>query len=412
MGRSRKCRLAFLTFFLLAANTASLIASSYPVVIVKIEGRIDEGAKLLVERGVRAAIESRASHVVIVLDTYGGYLYSLDDIVRILSLCTCKRVTWIPPGGKAISAGAIIALSTDEIYVGGGSVLGACEPRPSDGKVVQYVKARIRAFAQERGLNMSTILLLEEMVTKNRAFSSSELLRYNLASGRAESLDELLKLLGVQGAVIVIEPDIVTEIYSILFDPGLALLLLVAGVLFLLLELKATGFQGWGILGGFLVAASLYSMGIIGWSILTLALILIGLFALIVELKAPGIQVFGIAGIALIMLATVLEYWRRPFVNIASYSIPIVLSVGALSSFLFWILIKAEKAVRLRKPSIEDRLVGKVGRVKKRISPGSPGVLNVEGEDWSAISKEDIEVGGRARVIAVKGLVLEVEKVD
>lgn len=379
---------------------------------MKIEGRIDEGAKLLVERGVRAAIESRASHVVIVLDTYGGYLYSLDDIVRILSLCTCKRVTWIPPGGKAISAGAIIALSTDEIYVGGGSVLGACEPRPSDGKVVQYVKARIRAFAQERGLNMSTILLLEEMVTKNRAFSSSELLRYNLASGRAESLDELLKLLGVQGAVIVIEPDIVTEIYSILFDPGLALLLLVAGVLFLLLELKATGFQGWGILGGFLVAASLYSMGIIGWSILTLALILIGLFALIVELKAPGIQVFGIAGIALIMLATVLEYWRRPFVNIASYSIPIVLSVGALSSFLFWILIKAEKAVRLRKPSIEDRLVGKVGRVKKRISPGSPGVLNVEGEDWSAISKEDIEVGGRARVIAVKGLVLEVEKVD
>jgi len=382
------------------------------IVVVEIKGRIDEGAYYTLKKAVAAATRYGAQYLIVVIDSYGGYLYSMDKIISEISKCPSPCIVWIPPGGKAVSAGAIVALSGDDILVGEGSVLGACKPYPADEKVVQYVKARIRSLAERRNLNESVILLLEEMVTRSRAFSASELLSLGLVTRYANSLNEVLNYLNVSNAKFVkIEADVVSEIASIIFDPGIASMMLIIGILLIILELKATGFQGWGVVGGVMVAIALYVYGFIGWNLMTLTLILLGITAIIAELKKPGIQVFGAMGISMMLLAILLEYMRQPYIDILSYAVPILAFTGVVSGVILVVIIKAAEAIRMKKLTIRDKLMGKEGIAKTSIKPGGTGVVHVEGEDWTATSSESIDRGSRVKVIDVEGLTVIVEKV-
>jgi len=381
------------------------------VVVVEVKQPINEGAHLLIARAVAEANSLSASCLIIVLDTYGGYLYSMDAIVSELSKCQCIKIAWIPPGAKAVSAGAIIALSADEIYMGSGAVIGACKPYPYETKVVEYVKARIRSLAEKRGLSNGTIRTLEKMVYESKAFTTEEALKLGLASGRADSLSEVLVKLGLKGArLVVIRPDLTVEIAALIFDPAVALIMLITGILLILLEIKATGFQGWGLLGGFLIALSLYVMGIIGWRILSLVLVALGIFSIILELKKPGIQIFGVIGVTLLTLAVILEAFSQPYMNPWTYIPPLAFFTAVVSSVILLIILKASKVLKMPIPTLEEKLSGKIGYAKTEISPNKPGVVIVENEEWSAISSEKIEKGERIVVEKVEGLTLIIRK--
>ncbi|RLE66506.1 MAG: hypothetical protein DRJ47_02200 [Thermoprotei archaeon] len=405
--------IALISILLLLSSVNSFEESELKVVVVEIKGTINEGAYTLMLRAVNLVSQLKAEELIIILDTYGGYLYSMDKIIEELSKLSIPKVTWIPPGGKAVSAGAIIALSSDLIYVGEGAVVGACRPYPEDEKVIAYVKARIRSLAERKSLNATVIGLLEEMVEKNRSFTAREAVELGLAEGYVNDLKALLSARGLSNAVVyTVKEDLFVELAAVLFDPGLALAMLVVGVLLILLEVKATGFQGWGILGGILIAISLYVMGIIGWNIMTLILVSLGLVSLFIELKKPGLQVFGAAGIALLLFAILLEYLRQPYINLWNYAPPVMVFTGAVSILLLFIIYKAGEAIKLKKPDYREKLLGKEGYAKTVIKPGERGVVYMEGEEWTAVSDRLIEKGDKVRVINVEGLTLIVEKIN
>jgi len=406
--------LVLLLSFCIVVGSTSILWSKPEVVVVVVEVKqaINEGAHLLIARAVAEANRLSASCLIIILDTYGGYIYSMDAIIGELSKCTCLKVVWIPPGAKAVSAGAIIALSADEIFMGSGAVIGACKPYPYETKVVEYVKARIRSLAEKRGLDNETIRTLEKMVYESKAFTTEEALKLGLASGRADSLSEVLSQLKLKGAhVVVIRSDLTVEIAALVFDPGVALVMLITGILLILLEIKATGFQGWGLLGGFLIAVSLYVMGVIRWRILSLTLIALGIFSIILELKKPGLQVFGVAGVILLTLAVVLEAFSQPYMNPWTYIPPLAFFTAVVSSVILLIILKASKVLKMPVVTLEERLLGKIGYAKTEIAPGKLGVVAIESEEWSAISSEEIKRGERIVVEKVEGLTLIVKKV-
>ena len=64
----------------------------------------------------------------------------------------------------------------------------------------------------------------------------------------------------------------------------------------------------------------------------------------------------------------------------------------------------------MKKPTLEERLIGKVGIAKTPISPTKPGVVYVEGETWTAYSSEEIKEGEKVVVEKVSGLTLYVKK--
>ena len=390
-------------------------SSNETVVIVYIDERIDEGAVLLIRRGISACIERKATYLILAFNTYGGYLYSMDKIIESLARSPCKRIAWVPPSSKAVSAGALIALACDEMYVGKDSIFGVCQPKPYDEKIVNYVKTRIRALLAKTDFkNETKAKLLEEMVTKNRGFTGVELVKLGLAKGFAESLHELFRRLDLapeEVTIVELRRDLLCEVIGLVLDPGIAIIMLVLGVLLILLEVKVTGFQGWGIIGGMLVALGLYSFGIIGVNVLALTFIVLGLTAIIIELKKPGIQVFGAGGIVLLILAIIIVYMQQPFIETWRYVLPSSIFIGVVSGFLLLIMIKAGQAIRLKRLTIREKLLGKTGIVKTTVSVENPGVVFVEGEDWSAFSIEgEIKPGERVVVVEYKDGILFVKE--
>ena len=376
------------------------------VAVAYVTGRIDYGAWLVVRDVVERA--RGAALLVLVVDTYGGYLDAADRIVREVSECGCRVVSWVPPRGKAVSAGMLVALSAQKLYVGPGSVVGACEPRPRDEKVVEYVKARLRALAKTS--DPKAISELEKMVTENRAFAAEEACELGIVS-KASSLDEVLRAEGVEPSYVErVRRGLLAELVSLVLDPGVAMIMLIVGVLLLLLEVKAAGFQGWGALGGLMIALALYALNLIGPNLLALTLLALGLALIVIELKKPGIQVFGVAGVALLTAAAVIEYFLRPYVNPLEYAPPVAAFTACLAGFLLLTISRAVEAAKMRRVTLEERLVGAEGYAKTDIGAGRPGVVHVSGEDWTAVSEEEIRRGEGVVVREVKGLTLIVSK--
>ena len=387
------------------------------VVIVYIDERIDEGTVLLIKRGVSTCIEQGATHLILAFNTYGGYLYSMDKIIESLVRCPCKRVAWIPPSSKAVSAGALIALACDEMYVGKDSVFGVCQPRPYDEKIVNYVKTRIRALLAKANVTDETnVELLEEMVTKNRGFTGSELVKLGLAKDFANNLHELLEKLNLkleETVIVELRRDLLCEVIGLMLDPGVAVIMLILGILLIILEVKVTGFQGWGIVGGMFVALGLYSFGMIGVNVLALTFIILGITAIIIELKKPGLQVFGVGGIMLLILAVIISYMQQPFIETWRYILPSGIFIGVVSGFLLFIIVKASQAIRLKRLTLREKLTGKIGMAKTTLSRERPGVVFVEGEDWTAFSLEgEIKPGRRVKVVEYKDGILFVKEVQ
>jgi membrane-bound serine protease (ClpP class) len=409
--RSACLKLHTLVLLSLVILASLLIASASPTIVVTIElrGRIDEGSYYLVKKGVDSA---RGGVVILVIDSYGGYLSSMDKIVNLLVTSEARTIAWVPPGGKASSAAAVIAFAADKLYVGKGSVLGSVKPYPEDPKIVEYLVARISSLLSVRGVNDSR-RIAERLVKEAVSFTDTEAIKLGIAHDSADSLGELLSKENIASAEeIHIAGDVLSDFLSILLDPAIAILLLLLGVLLIFLEFKTAGIQGWGILGAAFVIISLYSLNIIGVNITSFILTILGIALIIVEFMKPGIQLAGISGVALIVTALVLEYTSRPYPmftpSIALVAIPLTI----LTTLLAIVISKALEVMRMKVPTLQERLVGKVGYAKTNIPRGGRGIVHVEGEDWSATSETEIAQGSKVAVTGIENLTLKVKLLE
>jgi len=137
------------------------------VVIVKIEGEIDDGVAVVVERTVKEA--ANADGIIFVIDTPGGRVDSAITITRHIMSAKCPTIAYVE-GMGAISAGAIISYACDHIVMAPASNIGASTPITMGGqeeptqvteKSMSFIRAKYRALGEENGHNP---LLGEAMV--------------------------------------------------------------------------------------------------------------------------------------------------------------------------------------------------------------------------------------------------------
>ncbi len=375
--------------------------------VVEISGDIDEGKVYLLRKAVQ---ESPAGAVIIVVDSYGGYVKSMDEMIALIKSCKCRTITWVPPGAKATSAATGIALASSKLYLGEGAVIGACKPIPTNEKIESYMVSRLESLLEGKGVRNATDIA-RKLVVESKALTASEAIALGIADGKANSLADVLRLEGLEGAPLAyIRPDAVSDLLSFIMDPGVAILFMILGVLLLALEVHVTGFQGWGVAGAVLILLALYTFGIIGINLLTFILVATGTTLILLELLKPGVQVFGLAGTALVILALILEYYMQPYFSPSSLTIAALLILGALIAFVGIIIFKASETLRMKTPSLEEKLIGKQGIVRTEIRPGKRGVVVVESEEWTAESDEEIRAGEKIVVVGVHGLVLRVKR--
>ncbi len=402
--------LAIALIVLTAAAIAESAEEGTGAVVVVIDGPIDAGAEHLVSRGVGEA-SARGWVIILEINTYGGYLVSADRIVETLKSSGLECAAWVPPGGKAVSAGALIALGCGRIFMGEGSVIGAAEPRPADEKVLRYVESRFASLAEEafRG-NEEVVQIARSFVTENRVLTYDEAVSMGFAEA-AENLQQMLTRVGVSDYVTV-RRGVIEDILSIITTPAVSALMINLGFFMILAEVFQTGFQGYAVVGFVLLILGLYGMYVIPAPLAIVALLAAGAALLAVEVFTPGFGVFGVSGAVLTAIAVGWALATQPPETRSGAQVALLVGLSMLGTFMGYIVYEAGKIRRLKKLAMSEALIGKRGVAKTPLSRSRAGVVHVAKEDWTAYSvDEDIGPGEEVEVVKVEGLILYVRRV-
>lgn len=303
------------------ATVGTLVAQDPLVYRIPISGTIENGLAPYVARSLSEAEAAGARLVVLDIDTPGGRIDAAERIVDAVRRSPVQVVAYINP--RAWSAGAMVALAADQIWVAPGGALGAATPVDGSGtkaseKMVSAMRAEFRSLAEAAGRNpaiaeamVDEALGVEGLAAPGQLLSltSNQALEVGFAEGQAASLDDLIGELGLGGAQVrTLDATWAENLVRFLTNPLVAPMLLSLGMLGLIFEIKAGAFG----LGGLLSLASLglffgssFLLGLAGWE--EIILLGVGLIALGVEaFVLPGFGVAGILGIAAVSGAMVM----------------------------------------------------------------------------------------------------------
>jgi membrane-bound serine protease (ClpP class) len=274
-----------------------------------VQGEIERGTAAYVDRVVGEAESSGAQALVLRLDTPGGRVDAALQIRDRLLDAEVPTIAFV--NRNAYSAGALIAIACESIWMAPGGVMGAATPVQSQSgkkaseKMVSAVRSAFAATAEQRGRKpevaeamVDASVSIEGLVKEGKLLSltTERALEWDYADGKAKSLDAVLAERGLDGATVVRKELAPAEwLAGFVTKPAVASILMSLGFLGLLFELKTAG---WGV-GG---TAALVFLGLFFWGHLlaglagweALVLTLAGVALMLVEvLVIPG---FGVAG--------------------------------------------------------------------------------------------------------------------
>jgi len=435
-------------------------APAAEVVVVPIKGEISQARFFFLRRALKEAERENANAVVLDMDTYGGELKACEAMQKALAQVKMRTLTYINP--NAGSAGALIAISTKEIYMAPISAIGAAAPVLPGGqelaetikdKNISYYSSYFASVAKNNGHNPD---IAEAFINKNKAvviggqtlhekgsvltLSAQEATKIIdgkpvLAQGIASSIPDLLQKAKLEGVVREMEP---TGFEVLAFwVTTLAPLFLLGGILGAYLEMKIPGFGLAGILSGVCFAIFFtghYVAGLAGWE--APVLFIVGLALVLSELLIhPGTIVPGLIGAAL-MLASLLwamvdRYPGSPLVPDASLLIVPLLKLtgaGAMAAVAIYFLAKylpkasffhglvlatqnpAGAALSPTKSEYTRLPVGAEGVARSILRPS--GKAEFGGTLYDVLTEgQFVDPGTRLRVVAVEGARIVVEPI-
>lgn len=413
----------------LAAQAAKGAVYRLPV-----HGEIENGLAPYLARGIREANAAGAAAIYLDLDTPGGRIDAAERIVDAVRGSDVPVYAFVNP--RAYSAGAMIALATDGIYMRPGAVLGAATPVGGSGeklpeKYVSAMRGEFRALAEEKGLDprIAEAMVDESLGAEGLArpgqlvtLSTSEALRVRYAKAEVEDEAGLLAAIGLAGApVLSVDINWAEVVVRFLTSPMVSPLLLSVGILALLAELKA-GTHGVGALLGFtslgLFFGSSLLVGLAGME--EIILLGLGLIAVLVEVfLLPGFGVAGILG-ALLMGAAVVLAMLGSFPSggdvvqaLAVLGASVVITLAVAYAWLRHLPNSRRFAGLVHRESVQAAegyisalprgdLVGRQGTAVTDLRPA--GVALLDGERIDVVTEgEYISAGSRITVVRAEG---------
>jgi len=297
------------------------------VVVVPLRGEISPSLLMFLRRTEKVAESSGASAIIFEMNTYGGRLDSAEEITSALNHATIPTYTFI--NSNAGSAGSLIALATQHIYMAPVSAIGAAAPVLPTGedlpltqreKMISYWSALIRSSAMKNGHNpdVGEAFMNKEKEVKigdRVVHAKGTLLTLNaqeatekfngkalLADGIADSVVDLMQKAGLKGNAVSLGP---TGFEQLAFwITTLAPLLLLGGIIGAYLEFKIPGATMPGIISAICFALFFlghYLAGLAGWEVV--GLFVLGMVLVLIEILffAHSTIVFGVVGVFLIL---------------------------------------------------------------------------------------------------------------
>ncbi len=395
---------------------------SQVIYIGNIEGEIDLGIAPYVKRVVKEAEENRADAIIFRINTFGGRVDAAAQIKDAILNSKVKTIAFIDK--RAISAGALIALSCEKIIMVPGASMGASTVVDQEGKkqaekYQSYMRSEMRATAEKNGrrTDIAQAMVDESIVipdlkddsTKLVTLTAEEALKFKMADAILNSIQEVKNYFGFAYAESkTISSNWAEDVVRFISNPIVSSLLIMIGLIGLFTEIKT---PGWGLAGtAGLIALTLF----FGTSyILELAtiweiiLFIVGVILLIIEIFViPGFGVTGILGIILMIAAlffgliTDIDIATTNAISIAIIQLASTFVLTAIVIYFIWkFLPKSQTFNKLilnenlksksgysAKPEIEN-LVSKVGKSITDLRPA--GSILIDNQRIDAITEGD-----------------------
>jgi len=344
------------------------------VVVIPVKGEISKPQLFILRRGLKEAIDNGVQTIVLDMETPGGRLDVTFDMLKALEKFPGKTITYV--NGEAISAGALIAAGTDDIYFAPSAVIGAAAPVNATGeeidatmqaKIVSYLKARVRAITEGKGYRGEVISAMIDLksefkigddVIKEKdellSLTAQEAMKeYGdppmplLGTGIADNLNALLDRVHGQGNWSMQRLEVTWSEKVAQYLTSIAPILMAIGLVMLFIEFKTPGFGFFGIAGGVILAIVFLGHSIAGLSghepMLFFAL---GVALVVVEIFFfPGSIAFALSGIALMLGSLVwsmVDFWPDQPVTFSAdlFMGPLVsVAIGVALAVVIFLLI-------------------------------------------------------------------------
>lgn len=423
------------------------------VYIIPVKKMIEPALLYVVRRGVDEAVRNDADAIILHMDTTGGRVDSAIAIVATLGRSDIPVYTYVEK--EAISAGAMIALSTSTIYMKQGSVIGDITPismgmtggvqdlpEAEKEKMTSYVAAHVRSAAEQGGHNAE---LAEAMVRRDIEYKVGETVISKsgtvltltnteaaqlvgddqhplLSKGTVDSIEDMLKEINLEGAQQKTMEITSAERLARLVA-SLAPFLLMIGLGGIWLEFKTPGFGIFGIAG--ICSLLLFFLGhhiagLAGYE--DVVFLFVGIFLLGLEIFViPGFGLAGISGMILIFMSLINMMvenmpgkWRPVSFEIETFTGPLLTVTGAFIGSIAIVLIggiflpktKMFQSLTLEETvpdAMEDEtLLGLEGLSHSDLRPG--GTAYIDGRKVDVVTQGDfIPRQTEIRIIQVHG---------
>jgi len=408
-----------------------------------IDPRTNRYTKLFLEK----ATEKDVDIIIIELDTYGGAVNDADDI-RTMILDYDKPIyVWI--NKDAASAGALISIACDSIYMSSGASIGAATVVTPDGaaapdKYQSYMRSIMRSTAEAKNrdpkiaeamvdekIQVDSISQEGEVIT----FSTNEAIENGFCEAELNSIEEILKRNNIENYTVEkYELSSTENIISLFLNPIVSsiLILLIIGGLYFELQTPGIGFPIMASIVALILYLTPYYLNGLAenWEIF---LFLIGMIFIIIEVFViPGFGVAGIFGLALTIGSLMLlmlnnDVFDFTFVvskDILNASGSILIAVLGFGLLLFFGGIKFTESQAFKRVMLEDtqdldkgyisrkysdKLIGKSGKAMTILRPS--GKITISDKIYDATtSGEYIEKNSKIIVLSNEGSTLKVKK--
>ena len=421
----------------LAFSTLAHAQSDEPLaIIMTADGPIMPPMLEYFERGIETAEQRNAEVIILQLNTPGGSVDTMLDIIQVMRASKVPVVVYVSPNDAiAGSAGALITMAGHASAMAPKTAIGAASPIDSSGadvestlgtKIKEILKARVRTLVEERGTK--AVKLAEAMIEDAKAVTAKEALEAKLIDFISDDTEDLLQSLNgftVQmdngGRHTLNTENIRTEDVNISFieqllltltDPNIAFLLLAIGVQGVLIEISSPG--GWfaGFMGAVCLTLAVYGMGVLTVNWFGFIFLIIAFALFILDIKAPTHGALTTAGVASFIVGALVLFNSPGTPQFQRVSIPLVIGMGIFLGLLFFgILLIALRAQHRPVQIGAESMLGKTGTA--RTSVGDAGQVQLGSELWSAeksAESEKIGKGDLVEVVEVRGLRLIVKK--
>ena len=441
---------------LLVVVWASGAQAAGTAIRLDLEGALGVATAEFIIDGIETAQAQDASLIIIRMDTPGGLVEPMRDIVQAILGSDVPVVTYVSPGGaRADSAGTYILLASHIAAMAPTTHLGAATPVSLTGedvsptentpeeqiddldedaeeaepdapdsamgrKVLNDSIAYIRGLAEAHGRNADWA---EEAVRDAATLTSTEALELNVIDLIADDQAELLQAIHgrevkVNNEAFTIESEGLTvetlepswrlKILNTIASPEIAILLLMIGLYGLLFEGYNPGAIIPGVAGVICLLLAAYALQVLPVNYAGLALIIVGMILIIAEAFVPSFGALGLGGITAVIFGSIMMFDS----GVPGFGISMTFVIGmalVAGLFLFWLVSFLLKLRRRGPVSGRESIVGGIATATESFA--GDGHVWLESETWAARSLVSIEKDQKVRVRAMKGLVLEVEPI-